>query len=116
MTGIGKKKSVHKELAQKFIKELESSSDPKLENVKFQIDFINTELTRRTELVNLLNNNSTRLQHLIDENPRLMRFWFEDLSTAIKIMTDLLNEENLSFRLICVELNALFIQIGDFNK
>lgn len=82
----------------------------------FQIDFINTEITSKSEVVRVLNENSNRLQHLIDVEPRLIRWWFDDLRTATKVLSTIIKEHNvlnLSFRLICQEKNLLFIQNGD---
>lgn len=87
--------------------------DDSFKNLSFQIDLINEQATKETELVDFLNSCSSKLQHIIDEEPRIMRWWFDDLETAMNAMTKI--NHNLDHRLICLEKNALFIQIGDFK-
>lgn len=98
-------------------KKIKSSIDEKEEfnNLNFQIDFINSEVSKFPKLVETLNKNSTRLQHLLDEEPRLMRWWFESIEKAMSLMVKIDSNKNLNHRLICIEKNALFIQLGEFK-
>jgi len=97
------------------LKELKSNLDSSFEGLSFQIDLINSEVTLERDVVNYLNNNSTRLQHLLDEEPRLIRWWFNDFESALDAMVKISSVRELSHRLICLDKQALFIQLGNFN-
>lgn len=109
MIGKGKRNKVNIEM----LKKIESSLGDDYENKKFQIDLINTEITSKTEIVNILNDNSSRLQHLLNEEPKLIRWWFDNFKTAIKPIIRLSQEEEISYRFICLEKKTLFIQVGN---
>lgn len=100
--------------SQEKLNEIKSSLDSTFDTVSFQIDFINEQITPQTEIVSFLNENSSRLQHLLDEEPRLIRWWFDSFDIALKAMTKISKVEDLAHRLICVEKHTLFIQVGDF--
>ena len=109
MTGNEKKSTVTNEALSKIQDSLGSDFD----GMSFQIDLVNTEVTPRTEIVNFLNDNSQRLQHLLDEEPRLIRWWFDDFGAAMKVMLKLSEEGDLNHRLICIDKKMLFVQVGD---
>lgn len=111
MVTKGKRDTFNKEV----LEEIKSSLGNDLNSKSFQIDLVNTEVTPRTQIVRFLNENSSRLQHLLDEEPRLIRWWFDNFDTALTVMTKLSGEIDLSHRLICIEKNLLFIQVGDFQ-
>ena len=112
MVGKGKKTTITNETLTKIQDSLGNDYD----GMSFQIDLVNTEVTPRTEIVNFLNDNSERLQHLLDEEPRLIRWWFEDFGTAMKAMLKLSQERDLNHRLICIEKKMLFVQVGHVFK
>lgn len=96
------------------IEKLKSNLDKQFHNLSFQIDFINNQITtNESNLVDFLNSKSMRLEHLLDEEPKLIRWWFDSLESALNAMTKISNE--LNHRLICIEKNALFIQVGEFK-
>lgn len=85
-------------------------------DMEFQMDFINSKVSVRPGLVDYLNENSSRLQHLLDENPSLMRWWFDDLSKALSVMKEVLERFDgfeVSHRPVCLEKNVLLLQVGD---
>lgn len=87
--------------------------DTSYKNLGFQIDFIRKEIIQEEALSRMLNINSIKSEHL-DENPELIRWWFEDLSKALEMMAKV--RFDITHRLICLEKNALLIQVGDFNS
>ncbi|MEM9363624.1 MAG: hypothetical protein AAGA43_13380 [Bacteroidota bacterium] len=87
----------------------------KYEDKPHQIDFINDEITTRTDLVSLLNENSLSLEHLLDEKPKLIRWHFKDFGSSLKVIVELSKESELTYRWICLEANALFFQHGHFD-
>lgn len=101
-------------IKEKHLKNIKSNLDDSFNNLSFQIDLINEQVIRETTLVGFLNNNSSRLQHIIDEEPRLMRWWFDNIEIALDAMAKI--KHHLDHRLICIEKNALFIQIGEFKS
>tara|TARA_E500000318_G_scaffold112008_1_gene133322 strand:+ start:8722 stop:9066 length:345 start_codon:yes stop_codon:yes gene_type:complete len=109
MQGQGKKATITNEALSK----IQDSLGSDYEGMSFQIDLVNTEVTPRTEIVNFLNDNTERLQHLLDEEPRLIRWWFSDFGTAAKAMLKLSEAGDLNHRLICIEKKMLFVQVGD---
>lgn len=96
------------------LQEIQNGLDETFQNVSFQIDLINSEASDRHEVVSYLNDHSTRLQHLLDEEPRLMRWWFKDFDTALSALAKISGVKNLSHRMICIERKTLFFQLGDF--
>lgn len=106
MEGKGKNNSTN------LLDKIKTGLGNDFENVSFQIDLINSEVTPQTDIVNFLNNNSSRLQHLLDEEPRLIRWWFDDINVSLKAMSEIAKVKDLAHRLICIEKNVLFIQNG----
>lgn len=98
----------------KLLKYKNSINNVEFVNISFQIDLINTEITPRTSIVNFLNENSIKVQHLLEEDLRLVRWWFENLDKALLVVKILSEEIDLSYRLISIEKNILFIQVGNF--
>lgn len=99
---------------EQLLKSIKSGLGSNFENLSFQIDFINSEITPKREIVDFLNDNSTKLQHLLDEEPRVIRWWFENIDKALTAMVKISSVKDLTHRLICIEKNALFIQEGEF--
>ena len=80
----------------------------------YQIDF-KTQDKPPHEIISWLNENTTRVQHLLDEEPRVSRWYFENLETALKAVTMIQeSKQSIDYRLVCNALSGLFIQDGDF--
>lgn len=95
------------------MEKLKSKIDRKYSNLSFQVDLINNQITKKqSNLVDFLNSISMKFEHLTNEEPTILRWWFENIESAISAMKKIDNE--LSHRLICIEKNALFIQVGNF--
>lgn len=79
-----------------------------------QMDF-KTNDTPPHEVMSWIMDNSTRVEHLLDKKPRLSRWWFDSIDTCIQAILKIqeLSPET-EYRLICLELDALVIQHGDF--
>lgn len=86
--------------------------DTSYKNLNFQIDFFRKEVIKEEALSRMLNINSIKSEHL-DGSPELIRWWFKDLGKALEMMAKV--RFDITHRLICLEKNALLIQVGDLN-
>lgn len=86
-----------------------------LGELPYQIDFLTADKPD-SELVDFVMSNSTRVQHLLDENPRISRWWFADFSKAMEAMVKCSEHEGLTYRLICLATDSLYIQHGTFDN
>ncbi|MEO2050242.1 MAG: hypothetical protein ABGX00_00645 [Allomuricauda sp.] len=86
----------------------------KLDSNQHQIDF-KTNDGPPLEVMEWIKHNSTRVQHLLDEEPRLSRWWFNDIGTAMKAVNIIMEKcPDVEYRWLCIDLNALVMQHGDF--
>mgnify|MGYP006921603354 CR=1 FL=1 len=115
MVGRGKNTAFAK-FTKESLSRIQDSLGNDFDGMSFQIDLINSEITPRPEIVNFLNENSQRLEHLLDKDPKLIRWWFSNFEIAIKVMLKLSDEDDLNYRLVCVERKTLFIEVGDVSQ
>lgn len=87
-----------------------------LHNIPHQIDFLNEEITPKVELVAILNEHSSHIEHLKEEKQNLTRWHFDNFDKALKVMETVSKESELTYRWICLQANSLFIQHGFFNE
>lgn len=68
------------------------------------------------EITDWINGNSTKVQHLLDVEPRVTRWWFADIGKviqAINLIQD--HKEPITYRMICLAMDSLYIQHGEFE-
>lgn len=84
------------------------------QDITFQIDIIYNS-TEDKDLFNLLNTSSDKHDFVeeTENEPKLVRWWFKDIKTALRCLYQI--KHDISHRLISVDNNALFIQIGNFK-
>ncbi|MEO0571987.1 MAG: hypothetical protein AAF039_09805 [Bacteroidota bacterium] len=86
----------------------------KLDAFPHQIDF-KTNHTPSLEVMGWIMENSSRVEHLLDEEPRISRWWFEDIGKALEAVNRIIEEDPAAeYRWLCLELDALIMQHGDF--
>ncbi|WP_075344118.1 hypothetical protein [Tenacibaculum agarivorans] len=83
-----------------------------LNTLQFQIDFKREEIIKDETFMRHLNNESIKSEHL-EEDPEIIRWWFDTFDKAFGIIPKV--PEGYSHRLICLEIEKLFIQMGDFE-
>lgn len=89
-----------------------------LEGISFQVEVPTQEVTRKFDLMDKLND----LSFKIENTPgRPVTCWhFESLKLALQAVTQIFEakeegKEVITHRLICQQLNALYIQYGEFD-
>lgn len=88
--------------------------EKKLDDFPQQIDF-KTSHTPSQPVMGWIMENSTRVEHLVDEQPRLSRWWFDDAEKVLKAINMIIEDgTDTEYRWICKDLGVLMIQRGEF--
>ncbi len=86
-----------------------------LGELAYQLDFKTGDKIPH-QITNWISENSTRVQHLLDEEPRVTRWWFKNMEIAFNAIIKMQEQEEfITYRLICLTTNSLYIQHGEFE-
>ena len=86
-------------------------------NLPYQIDFITSEIIRDHALTTFLNEHSTHIENQIGSG--ITRYNFENFGKAIHALVNIKEraldkEQDLTYRLICLVTDSLYVQEGEF--
>ena len=85
-----------------------------LNTLPFQVDFYEAEINAQLQLLDFLKEKSQRLKPLVN-HPQVVRYSFLNVDQALNAFNFASNFNVSNKRLLCDELDAVFIQIGNFN-
>lgn len=90
-----------------------------LSNLPYQIDFITSEIITDHELTTWLNDNSTHIENQIASG--VTRYNFENFGKAIHALVNIKQHavsknQDLTYRLICLVTDSLYVQEGEFTN